>query len=57
MNANPPTGPWHQRYLGSRRGRAGGCGCLGTLLLGILLSVVLSALLPNSTAICLPFIF
>jgi hypothetical protein len=56
MTVTPPTDPWHRRFLGSRR-RAGGCGCLGTLLLGILLSVVLSALLPNSTAICLPFVF
>ena len=52
-----PNDRWHRRAwnYGNRPYR--GCGCLWMLLAGLLLSFVVSALLPNTTAICLPFVF
>jgi hypothetical protein len=57
MTTPPPQDPWHQRYWAYTNRPFRGCGCLGFLLLGILLSVVISALLPNGTLVCLPFVF
>jgi len=60
MAPEPPNSPWNQRFWnsGTRRPTGFGCfGCLGILLVGLLVSAVLSALLPNSSVLCLPFVF
>jgi len=53
----PPNEPLPRRYWTYSNRPFNGCGCLWPLLLGIALSVIVSLLLPNTSVLCLPFIF
>ena len=43
----PPPDPWHRRYWGYYNRPYGGCGCLYTVLVVLLLWWLLSLLIPS----------
>jgi hypothetical protein len=53
----PPNESPPRRYWNYTNRPYKGCGCLCPLLVAIILSVVISALLPNTSLVCLPFVF